>query len=124
MNEEELIDYLIDSGEAVEYGESWTPETTHEWWRDKDGKRHVRLVMTHHGGGSRGDDDEAEYARRLLDTGKAVEANGLYPLEETLDRMRHYADDPNDTSVTAQTHVIYDGKAHRFRYFVAPPEDV
>lgn len=105
--DEELIDYLIDEGEAVEYGERWTENTTHEWWRDADGKRHCRLVQTYHGGGSRGDDDEAEYAQRLLDTGRAV----------------HEGDADTEDLPREVTHLIgADGKAKRFRYYVAPPE--
>lgn len=114
MNEEDLVQYLIDVGEAVEYGEPWTEQTTHEWWRDSDGHRHVRLVMTYHGGGSRGDDDEAEYVRRLLDMGRAVEVgeNDALP-------------DPGTTDLPREiTHVIQGGKAKRFRFYVAPPEGV
>ena len=70
-HEQQLIDYLIKTGEAVQYGERWTRKTTHEWWVDSTGQRHCRLVQTYHGGGGRGDDDEAEYVRRLIDMGRA-----------------------------------------------------
>jgi len=70
-HEQQLIDYLIVTGEAVEYGERWTGKTTHEWWTDSAGERHCRLVQTYHGGGGRDDDDEAEYVRRLIDMGRA-----------------------------------------------------
>jgi len=109
QDEEALVDYLISVGEAVEYGEPWTETTTHEWWRDADGRRHVRLVMTYHGGGGRGDDDQAEYVRRLLDTGRAVPEAGA-----PADRL----DLPPEV-----THVIRaDGTPERFRYYMPPPE--
>jgi hypothetical protein len=110
-DDDELIDYLISVGEAVEYGEPWTPETTHEWWRDRNGDRRVRLVQTYHGGGNRGDDDQAEYARRLLDMGRAVHESDAP--DERLDLPPHI------------THVIKaDGTAERFRYYMPPPEGV
>lgn len=116
-DEEALADYLISVGEAVEYGEPWTETTTHEWWRDADGDRHVRLVMTYHGGGNRGDDDEAEYVRRLLDTGRAVTAESI-GIDNTL------PDPDTDLLPREVTHVIYGGKAKRFRYYMPPPEGV
>lgn len=115
-----MIDYLIDSGEAVEYGERWTDKTTHEWWRDENGERHVRLVMTHHGGGSWGDDDEAEYVQRLLGQNLAVQLDmdeGETFDEEFKAVLRRV--------VPAQyTHVVVEGKAHRIRYYVANPAEV
>lgn len=111
-DEEALVDYLISVGEAVEYGEPWTETTTHEWWRDTNGDRHVRLVMTYHGGGNRGDDDEAEYVRRLLDMGRAVtHVHGDY---------HEYA----NSLPPHVTHVIVNGKAKRIRYYMPPPEGV
>lgn len=113
FDEEALIDYLISVREAVEYGEPWTETTTYEWWHDADGHRHARQVMSYHGGGSRGDDDEAEYVRRLLDLGRAVEVGDHAPLP-----------DPATTDLPAEvTHVIKDGKAERFRFYVGPPDD-
>lgn len=114
-DQDELIDYLISAGEAVEYGEPWTETTTHEWWRDSTGQRHVRLVMTYHGGGSRGDDDEAEYVRRLLNMGRAVSADLVH---------KHTASGSSDPMELRQiTHVIENGKARRIRHYVAPPEE-
>jgi hypothetical protein len=116
-HEQQLIDYLIEAGEAVEYGEPWTEETTHEWWIDTDGERHCRLVQTYHGGGSRGDDDQAEYARRLLDLGRAVTAESI-GIDNTLP-------DPNTDWLPREvTHVVYDGVAKRFRRYNPPPEGV
>jgi hypothetical protein len=121
QDDEELIRYLISVGEAVEYGEPWTETTTHEWWwcaNNADGRhRHVRLVQTYHGGGNRGDDDEAEYARRLLDTGRAVTAESI-GIDNTL------PDPDTDWLPREVTHVIYDGKAKRFRHYMPPPEGV
>lgn len=115
--EDALIDYLISVGEAVEYGEPWTDTTTHEWWRNSTGRRQVRLVMTYHGGGNRGDDDHAEYARRLLDMGRAVTDESI-GIDNTL------PDPDTDLLPREITHVIYDGAPRRFRYYVAPPEEV
>lgn len=117
MDDEELISYLISEGEAVEYGEPWTETTTHEWWWCANTKpsrhRHVRLVATYHGGGNRGDDDEAEYVQRLLDLGRAVLAENA----------------PADlaTLPIEYTHVIRtddNGTRHaeRFRQYSLPPE--
>jgi hypothetical protein len=114
MTDDELIDYLISVGEAVEYGEPWTETTTHEWWRDTNGDRHVRLVQTYHGGGNRGDDDEAEYVQRLLDMGRAVQLNDATLTDEQL----------RNGLPPHVTHVIRDGKAKRFRYYMPPPEGV
>jgi hypothetical protein len=116
-DEETLVDYLISVGEAVEYGEPWTETTTHEWWRDSNGDRHVRLVMTYHGGGNRGDDDEAEYVRRLLDMGRAVGAASVH---------KHTSSGSSDPHQLPRqiTHVIENGKARRFRYYMPPPEGV
>lgn len=122
-HEQQLIDHLIDAGEAVEYGEPWTEKTTHEWWRDASGVRHVRLVQTDHGGGSRGDDDQVEYAQRLLDLGRAVHIPGATTLTDG-DRdlmLRQYPD---------ITHVVIDGgqrgqrQAVRIRRYSPPPEGV
>ncbi len=117
MDDEELIQHLIEAGEAVQYGERWTPTTTHEWWwtNDDHTDRSVRLVQTYHGGGNRGDDDEAEYVRRLRDLGRAVDVP-----EGALDADDLRARYP-DASIT---HVIQGGKAVRFRYYIAPPEGV
>jgi hypothetical protein len=117
MTDDELIDCLIRTGEAVEYGEPWTETTTHEWWRDSTGQRHVRLVMTYHGGGNRGDDDEAEYVRRLLDTGRAVSAELVH---------KHTSSGSSDPLQLPRqiTHVIENGKARRIRYYMPPPEGV
>lgn len=119
-DEEALIDYLIGAGEAVEYGEPWAETTTHEWWRDTNGDRHVRLVMTYHGGGNRGDDDEAEYVRRLLDMGRAIRFEDL----QVRDLTEAVLEDLQDTLAPNRTHVIKDGKAVRFRYYMPPPEGV
>lgn len=121
MDRDEMIDYLIEVGEAVEYGERWTGDTTHEWWwTDKDRtSRDYRMVATYHGTGARGDDDEAEYVRRLLDLGRAgiVSNPRNLPLEDLVRTMVR----PEDTNLT---HLIIDGKAVRFRnYFhTAAPE--
>jgi hypothetical protein len=118
-HEQIRIDYLIENGEAVQYGERWTEKTTHEWWLDESGKRHCRLVMTYHGGGNRGDDDEAEYIRRLLDMNRAKcisydSANWELGVTENVLSW------PDEV-----THVIdTDGKLHRFRYYVPPPENL
>lgn len=114
------IDYLISTGEAVEYGEQWTDKTTHEWWRDADGKRHVRLVMTSHGGGTWGDDDEAEYVQRLLDGNLAVQVDldeGESLDEDLKSVLRRVVPD-------RYTHVVVDGKASRIRYYVPSPTEV
>lgn len=116
-DDDTLIDYLISVGEAVEYGEPWTETTTHEWWRDSNGDRRVRLVQTYHGGGNRGDDDEAEYTRRLLDMGRAVTAESI-GIDNTL------PDPDTDLLPREVTHVVYDGKAKRFRHYMPPPEGV
>lgn len=109
-DEEALVSYLIDVGEAVEYGEPWNENTTHEWWQDSDGRRHVRLVQTYHGGGGRGDDVEGEYARRLLDLGRAVHD------QEGLDR---------DSLPAEVTHIIdAQGQPQRFRRYNPPPQEV
>lgn len=124
-HEQQLIDFLIDTDEAVEYGERWTEKTTHEWWIGSDGVRRYRLVQTYHGGGSRGDDDQAEYARRLIDMGRA------HPLplaeyvteltEEEADRLRFMLPDEI-------THVIVgegeQARALRIRRYSPPPEGV
>lgn len=115
-DDEVLIAYLIDTGEAVEYGEAWTETTTHEWWwcanTDNGRHRHVRLVATYHGGGNRGDDDEAEYVQRLLDLGRAV--------------LAEKAPEDLNSLPPEFTHVIrtVDGvrKAERFRKYSLPPE--
>jgi hypothetical protein len=117
--QDDLIDYLISAGEAVEYGEPWTETTTHEWWRDTDGVRQVRLVQTYHGGGNRGDDDEAEYVQRLLDMGRASFA----------DFEGDITDAERDFLPPEITHVIRqrdDGSlyATRIRYYMPPPEGV
>lgn len=114
---DDLIDYLIREGEAVEYGERWTNTTTHEWWRDAQGKRHCRLVMTGHGGGSRGDNDEAEYASHLLALGRAVRVEDVDPDVGVID-----ASNVDEHLPVEVTHFIEDGRAKRFRYYVAPPE--
>jgi hypothetical protein len=112
-DDEALIDYLISVGEAVEYGEPWTETTTHEWWRDASGDRHVRLVQTYHGGGNRGDDDEAEYAQRLFETGRAIKS-AVALRDEYVRTLRPEI-----------THVIdSSGRARRFRYYMPPPEGV
>lgn len=114
-HEQYRIDYLIENGEAVQYGERWTEKTTHEWWLDESGKRHCRQVMSYHGGGSRGDDDEAEYVQRLLDQGRAIPA-------EQVDRLALRAGwMPFDEKIT---HMIENGKAIRLRYYVPPPENL
>lgn len=115
-----VIDHLISTGEAVEYGEPWTDKTTHEWWVDEQGERHSRLVMTYHGGGSWGDDDEAEYSQRLLDQNIAVQLDmdeGEVFDEEFKEVLRRVVPD-------RYTHVVVEGKAHRIRYYVAPPAEV
>lgn len=123
-NDEELIEYLVSVGEAVEYGEPWTETTTHEWWwcaNNENGRhRHVRLVQTYHGGGNRGDDDEAEYAQRLLDMGRAVRFEDL----QVGDLTDHVLDELRETMPAEITHVIRDGKAKRFRNYMPPPEGV
>lgn len=117
QEEESLVAYLIDAGEAVEYGERWTEATTYEWWwcaNTEGGRhRHCRLVATYHGGGNRGDDDEAEYVQRLLDLGRAVLAD----------------DAPQDLNSLPleYTHVVRtreDGTRYseRFRQYSLPPE--
>lgn len=122
-HEQQLIDYLIKKGEAVEHGERLTKDTTHEWWIDTAGQRHVRLVQTYHGGGGRGDDDEAEYVQRLLDLGRAVHIPGATTLTDG-DRdlmLRQYPD---------ITHVIIDSEqrgqrqAVRIRRYNPPPEGI
>lgn len=122
MTDEELIQYLIDTGEAVEYGERWTPTTTHEWWwcanTDNGRHRHVRLVATYHGGGNRGDDDEAEYVRRLLDLGRAVRFEDL----QVSDLTEAVLEELRNTMPVERTHVIRDGKAVRFRQYSLAPE--
>lgn len=121
-HEQQLIDYLIESGEAVEYGEPWTEKTTHEWWVDSAGERHCRLVQTYHGGGSRGDDDQDEYARRLLNLGRAfsLELSSSHILTEgELEHLRVISE-PTMTHV-----VIRDGTRQtpvRIRRYSPPPE--
>lgn len=112
IEDPELIDYLISSGEAVEYGDPWSWSTTHEYWTGEDGVRRARMVMTYHGGGNRGDDDEAEYAIRLLATGRAVRREDL--------------PDPATRELPPEvTHIVRrDGRAARFRYYMPPPEGV
>lgn len=113
-DEEDLVGYLIGVGEAVEYGESWAEQTTHEWWTDSEGDRHVRLVQTYHGGGSRGDDLEGEYAQRLLDLGRAVVVGDHEELP-----------DPATTDLPPEvTHVIRNGLPERFRRYIGPPEGI
>jgi hypothetical protein len=126
-HEQQLIDYLIETGEAVEYGEPWTETTTHEWWTDSTGVRRYRLVQTYHGGGGRGDDDQAEYARRLLELGRAVRFGKIDgPVHEL---------DPADVAFLVKTHpghqvthaVVGDGdamRALRFRRYNPPPEGI
>lgn len=126
-HEQQLIDYLIGVDEAVEYGEQWTEKTTHEWWVDTAGERHCRLVQTYHGGGSRGDDDQAEYAQRLLDMGRAqiwakVTGEPLpEPRESDLENLRRALPDN-------MTHVIVgegdQRRAVRFRRYSPPPEGI
>lgn len=126
-HEQQLINYLIDAGEAVEYGDRWTENTTHEWWRDSNGERHVRLVQTYHGGGGRGDDDEAEYVRRLLDMGRAhpvpLATNTVITelSEEDKAQLRNALPE-------TVTHVLVgEGdrvRALRFRHYVSPPEGI
>lgn len=123
-HEQQRIDYLIEIGEAVEYGEPWTAKTTHEWWIGSDGVRRHRLVQTYHGGGGRGDDDQAEYIQRLLDLGRAVHMPGPTALTDG-DRdllLRQYPD-------PAITHVIINHatergmrQAVRLRRYNPPPE--
>jgi hypothetical protein len=121
-HEQIRIDYLIENGEAVQYGERWTEKTTHEWWLDESGKRHCRLVMTYHGGGNRGDDDEAEYVRRLLDTGRAITANDIQVKTVDSSVLEQLRETIPEGPIT---HVIDSrGKAHRFRYYVPPPENL
>lgn len=120
MDREAMIDYLIEVGEAVEWGERWTGDTTHEWWwTDKDKtSRDYRLVATYHGTGARGDDDEAEYAQRLRDLGRAVLVADDLVTPEQLDAWR--AD-----TISNITHVVMmGGKVVRIRnYFhTAAPE--
>lgn len=125
-HEQQLIDYLIGVGEAVEYGEQWTEKTTHEWWIDTAGERQLRLVQTYHGGGSRGDDDQAEYAQRLLDLGRAVwfsRTDGpVHELsEEDIAWLR-------DNHVPEVTHAVVgeggQARALRFRRYSPPPEGI
>lgn len=123
-HEQQLIDHLIRTEEAVEYGERWTPKTTHEWWIGSDGVRRYRLVQTYHGGGSRGDDDEAEYARRLLDLHRAfrVDMSPNHVLTDAeIDHLR-------EVGGPEMTHVIVgDGdnlRAVRIRRYNPPPEGV
>lgn len=110
-HEQELIDYLISVGEAVEYGEQWTEKTTHEWWVDTAGERHCRLVQTYHGGGSRGDDDQAEYAQRLLDLGRAVIDVDNLDKSALPPEITHIVDFPSM-------------RATRFRRYSPPPEGI
>jgi hypothetical protein len=126
-DDDPAIDYLISKREAVEYGERWTPETTHEWWIDSTGERHCRLVQTYHGGGGRGDDDQAEYVRRLLDMGRAhpvplATNTAIAELSEE-DKVSLRTALPEEV-----THVIVgDGdqvRALRFRHYVPPPEGI
>lgn len=119
-HEQIRIQFLIDNGEAVQYGERWTPKTTHEWWLDESGKRHCRQVMSYHGGGNRGDDDEVEYVRRLLDMGRAIELDPEMGEVTEADKEALRDQFPEDEL----THVIVNGKAHRIRYYVPPPENL
>lgn len=125
-HEQQLIDYLIEAGEAVEYGERWTEKTTHEWWIDRDGARHARLVQTYHGGGSRGDDDQAEYAERLLNLGRAVRFSRMDgPVHELAEDDIAFLVKHHGAEVTHV--VIGDGeqaRALRFRRYSPPPEGV
>lgn len=123
-HEQQLIDYLIETGEAVEYGERWTEKTTHEWWIDTSGERHHRLVQTYHGGGSRGDDDQAEYARRLLDLGRAVRFSRTDgPVHELTE---HDVTWLCDNHVPEVTHAVIGendwARALRFRRYSPAPE--
>lgn len=126
-HEQQLIDYLIETGEAVEYGEPWTPETTHEWWVDTTGERHCRLVQTYHGGGSRGDDDQAEYAQRLLDLGRArrTESERAFLAAELTEEDKQELREMLPGEVT---HVVVgtgdQARALRFRRYNPPPEGV
>jgi hypothetical protein len=121
-HEQQLIDYLISKREAVEYGEPWTPETTHEWWIDSAGTRHCRLVQTYHGGGGRGDDDENEYAQRLLDLGRAVYIPGPTELTDG-DRDLMLRQHPDITHVViSATGKRGQRKAVRIRRYSPPPE--
>lgn len=121
-HEQQLIDFLIESGEAVEYGEPWTDKTTHEWWVDSAGERHCRLVQTYHGGGSRGDDDQDEYARRLIDTHRAFRVDVSSSHEFTESELEHLRSVGGPT----MTHVIAtDGQRSRvvrIRRYIPPPE--
>lgn len=120
MDDEELYQALLYMGEVVEYGERWTPTTTHEWWRDADGNRRVRLVQTYHGGGNRGDDDEAEYVQRLRDMGRSWDVAVMFSELTDEDKAEYRAVAPPHV-----THVItIDDKPVRIRYYVAPPEGV
>lgn len=124
-HEQQLIDYLIGVKEAVEYGDPWTPKTTYEWWIDTSGERHCRLVQTYHGGGSRGDDDEAEYIRRLLDMRRAHEVPLAWGTKATLTEEDKAS--LRDVLPDTVTHVITappDSKAVRIRHYVAPPEGI
>lgn len=130
-HEQQLIDFLIGTEEAVEYGERWTEKTTHEWWIDRDGVRHCRLVQTYHGGGSRGDDDEAEYIRRLIDMGRAHPAPLAVPDGHELteaDKAQLREILPETITHVLVPHVLElrgDGLiAVRIRHYVAPPEGV
>lgn len=119
MDDEDLINELIRTGEAVEYGERWTEHTTHEWWwcaNNKNGRhRHVRLVATHHGGGNRGDDDEAEYVQRLLTLGRAVlAADATYDLGSL----------PIEFTHVIRTDAAGKRYAERFRQYQLPPEGI
>lgn len=124
-HEQQRIDYLISVEEAVEYGDPWTPKTTHEWWIDTSGKRHCWLVRTYHGGGGRGDDDEAEYVRRLLDMGRAHEVPLAWGTADTL--TEEDKAQLRDVLPDTITHVITappEGKAVRIRHYSLPPEGI
>lgn len=124
-HEQKIIDYLIKVKEAVEYGERWTEKTTHEWWIGSDGVRRYRLVATYHGGGSRGDDDQAEYAQRLLDMGRArrTDSAQAFLVDELSEQDKQYL---RDTLPEEVTHVVVgsgaDARALRFRRYNPPPE--
>lgn len=128
-HEQQLIDYLIEVGEAVEYGEPWTEKTTHEWWIDSSGVRQCRLVQTYHGGGGRGDDDQAEYVRRLIDLGRAAhfarQENGdLVEIEQlTKEDVLYLCQVHPEPKVTHA--IVGTGdqvRALRFRRYMPPPE--
>jgi hypothetical protein len=118
VNDDELAQFLIDTGEAVEYGDPWTERTTHEWWGTAPNRK-VRLVMMYHGRGRHGDDDEAEYVRRLLDMGRARELSPDHSGEVTEQDKEAL----RNALPMHITHVVTPaGTAIRIRHYVPAPE--